>query len=53
MRNEMQKSYAFRGVCNFTKIKEHILFSEQEWNSLYVHLLLASHDVMASLLNVA
>ena len=29
MRNEMQKSYAFKGVCNFTKIREKILFSEQ------------------------
>ena len=26
MRNEMQKSYAFKGVCNFTKIREEILF---------------------------
>ena len=54
MRNEMQKSYAFKGVCNFTKIREKILFfSEQGGNSLHIHLFLASHEMMASFLNAA
>ena len=42
MRNEMQKSYAFKGVCNFTKIREKILFFSRAGREFIIHSFVSS-----------
>ena len=56
MRNEMQKSYAFKGVCNFTKIREKIIFFFRAGREFIIHSFVSSKprdEMMASFLNVA